>query len=435
VLAVAEVDDAVHDRRCSRDRAGGREAPADRAATGRDRVERAVVGAEVDAAVPHCGRRVDVRAGAERPEPGASGGKRGQGAAGRGGREHPAVLHRWGAVDAAVDRPRPAQAAGAGGEREQPPAVVADVDRPVREGSARGDLVARAVGPARLVRRQVERVHRPVPGAEVVDAVEHERRGLDRRAHVVGPEHPAVVAVEDVDPSVHPVRDEHLACDRGGRRHLPGGVPTPDLRAVSHRVRAHAAVVVRDEGNVVAHGRRELHQPSDGTTPHDPERRPHTDERMRLGSAGRGAVAQPLELRLEDADADLGLPAELETLVVRVVAAFRDGDGEPCVPRDADLGDAVTPGPTGPGADPHLRAADGCALVAVQHDDVHERQVPRGRRRRRAQVGRRGAGGRLRLALITPAAREQHEQRERYDSQTAHDSRLETPSVGHCLVT
>jgi hypothetical protein len=41
----------------------------------------------------------------------------------------------------------------------------------------------------------------------------------------------------------------------------------------------------------------------------------------------------------------------------------------------------------------------------------------------------------MRLALITPAAREQHEQRERYDSQTAHDSRLETPSVGHCLVT
>jgi len=45
---------------------------------------------------------------------------------------------------------------------------------------------------------------------------------------------------------------------------------------------------------------------------------------MRLGAAGRCAVAQPLELGLEDADADLGLPAELETLVVRVVAAFRD---------------------------------------------------------------------------------------------------------------
>ena len=52
VLAVAEVDDAVHDRRRSGDSARGREAPVDRAGARGERVEGAVVGAEVDAAVP-----------------------------------------------------------------------------------------------------------------------------------------------------------------------------------------------------------------------------------------------------------------------------------------------------------------------------------------------------------------------------------------------
>ena len=230
------------------------------------------------------------------------------------------------------------------------------------------------------MRLQVERVDRAGPGAEVVDAVQHERRRLDRRAGRVAPAHLAVVPVEHVDVAVHRVDDHVLAVHRGRGGHDPAEVAAPGALAVAHRVGADARVVVGDEGDVgVDHGR-ELHQPADGRAPDDPERRPHADLVMRLRPARVGAVERPLQLRLVDAHADLGPVAELQALLVAVVAALGDLDLQARMARDPDLGDARAVGAAGEAADLDAGLGHRLARVAVEDDHVHLRALRRWRR-------------------------------------------------------
>src|SRR5439155_11349340 len=125
------------------------------------------------------------------PEPAASCAEGGERVAVRGGDEDASVRDGGRPVDAAVHGRAPADASGARREREQAPAVVADEERAARERGARGDLVAAVVDPAEAAPPQVERVDVPVPGAEVVDAIAHDRGRLDRRADREVPQEPA----------------------------------------------------------------------------------------------------------------------------------------------------------------------------------------------------------------------------------------------------
>ena len=153
---------------------------------------------------------------------------------------------------------------------------------------------------------------------------------------------------------------------RRGRRPRPpatrpcfpyGGRAARARVAVAHRERPNAARGRCDVRDAVDDDRRELDQRRRGRAPDDPERRPHVDLVVRLRPAGVGAVHRPLQLRLVDADADLGPVAELEALLEPVVAALDDLDLQARVAGDPDLRDALRVGAAGEAADLDARLA------------------------------------------------------------------------------
>ena len=284
-------------------------------------------------------------------------------------------------------------------------------------------LLPGAVRPACLMRPQVERGDRSAPVAEVVDAVHHERRGLDRRAHRVVPEHAPVVAVQHPHGAVHPVHDQLLAVDRWRGGHHPADVTPPDGRAVFHQVGADAALVVRDEGDPVVDDGRELEQRAGRAAPDRLERRADADVRMRLGALRGGAVHRPLQLPLVDANADHRAVDEIEALAVAVVPALGDRDQQPAAVRKQNARPPIAVGSPGAAEDVDERAPHGRAQITVEHEHAHERGA-RLRNRRRPQHGRRGPRSWLLRLLARGAAGrddEQRQQDERSDPQAAHD--------------
>src|SRR5262249_15493188 len=133
---------------------------------------------------------------------------------------------------------------------------------------------------------------------------------------------------------------------------------------------------------VVDH-RRELDQTARGLRPHDLERRPDADRRLRLRSRRVRPVEPPLQLRLEDLDAHARVVAELDPRAERVVpplahrlpalAAVTEGDVRPAL--------AVRAGTDA--ADAHDGALDARAQVAV---DDPEADGIRGRQARRVEL-------------------------------------------------
>ena len=132
------------------------------------------------------------------------------------------------------------------------------------------------VRPPQLPRAQVERIDVAVPGAEVVDPVAHDRRGLDRRADADAKRRrPVRRSSTRTIPSI-PWTTRSSPTTAGEAAIFPRGVAPPEHACRPHRERPHRAVHVADICNAVRDDCRELDQ--------RPERR---------GSRRRGTAAAP----------------------------------------------------------------------------------------------------------------------------------------------
>ena len=225
------------------------------------------------------------------------------------------------------------------------------------------------------------------------------------------------------------MHDQLVFVERGRRGHHPvRRVAAPDDLAVTHRDRGHGAVEVRDERDLVVDDRRELDQRAHGPAPDQLERRPDVDVGLRLRARLDGAVHRPLQLRLEDPHGVHRPVREPEALLVLVVAAAVDGDGQAPAMRDLDPGDAVTVGAAGMACDLDEGSADTCAEVTVLDDHVHEGRLGERRRPERHRL-RGGRGGRV-LGVLRAAAGGEQRQGESYDPESAHFKRLESDPAG-----
>ncbi len=243
-----EVDEAVQDRRRPHDPARRAEAPAE---VTRSRVE----GREVPVPgpdehhVPPDGRgRVDVGPGLASPEqvPGGRpvGIHRPIGVA----EEDASVGNRGGGVEVlptaeARERLRtPARSSCSRADRVDAAPVRAHVDGPVRVRRCADDLVVRLVAPEHAIPllAHIERIDLAIPRAEVEDAADKQRRGLDRTCleapfRAAGPgverhDHPAPRGggVLRARPAVHQGDVESPARDRGRAGDAVRELPPPD---------------------------------------------------------------------------------------------------------------------------------------------------------------------------------------------------------------
>ena len=291
-----------------------------------ERDEIAVPRTDVHRSLPDRGGRVDIRARALRPEQPAGGGAVRVDVAVRVPDVDAAVRDRRRRVEVlpvaeALERRRPpAQLARAGVQRVEMAAVRGHVDRSACIGGSGDDAVVRAVAPPHLPRPRVERVHVPVPRAEVEDPVDLERRGLDRPR----PEAPQLASRARVH------RDQEAACaglvlrarqrvhqrlvddalpDGRRRRGAAAEVLGPAVLAGLRVDGEEAALLLRDEDGAVRDRGRELEVVARAQRPQAPERRPVRERggdvralevepvrRPRLGQVARGRLRLRLAL-------------------------------------------------------------------------------------------------------------------------------------------
>ena len=264
------------------------EGPVDRAGARVERVEGAVVGAEVDRRAEPRGFRdrgggVHVVARLHRPVELAVARVVGVDAPVGVAQEHAPVHHRRRRVEGAAAQQRafgaarPHAAAVGGGDRLHLARVVAEVQHPVLQRRARLHRPRGVVGPHHAAVAGPERVHEPALRAEVHPAAVHQRRGLARCGQVARPHDPAVAVVKRhhapaVAPRQH--RRVHQPSHRRRRRRRqftqlfrPEHVPVVLVDRVQHRV------IAELEDVIAADHRRELQQRAEVVCPQQTEGR------------------------------------------------------------------------------------------------------------------------------------------------------------------
>ena len=270
------------------------EAPDPVAGSRVERHEHAVIGADVDAAPPDRGRRVDVVAGALGPQQPSARGAEGVERAVRVPDEHTAVRNRGRGVEElaapeAGERLRaPAQASSPCVHRVHAAAVGTEVDLPVGERRRAVDLGVGGERPPGLAGVDVDRVELVVPRPDVERLADDERGRLEHagpvppddlpRAGRHGDDHPGLAPREAVARQrLHPrVVDDAVRDSRRGRGAvveppLPDDLPRPVVEGVE------TPALLRDVEAAVGDRGRELEHVAGPERPAKPEGRPETE--------------------------------------------------------------------------------------------------------------------------------------------------------------
>ena len=264
------------------------------------------------------------------------------------------------------------------------------------------------IRPLRVTRLQVEGVDRPVPVAEVVDAVVDDRRGLDRRADRVPLQDRAVVAVQDENMSrAHRVRDDRVAQDCGRRGHAVARIAPPGDLSRLHRDGPDDAVRVADEGHAVGDDGRKLDEAPHPARPGDPEGRPELDPLLHLGSRRDDAVHRPLQRGLVEVQRPPHALVEAEPDGPRRVSRRPGRHRQRTRALYVELADRAGADPVLPSCDRDGRRPDLLVRVAVDHRDIDGAADRLRLRRRRLGLrfrGRRRRWRRGRLRVVRAAA-------------------------------
>jgi len=310
--ASGEVDQPVDHARRAVDRRRRLEAPQPVPGRRVERHELTVVRADVDPLPPDRSRRVDVVAGALRPQQPSARGAEGVESAVRVPDEHAAVRDRRRRVEelAATEARKclraPAQPPSAGIHGVEAAAVGPEIDLPVCERRRAVDLGVCSERPPSLAGVDVDRMELVVPRADVERLPNHQRRGLEHARPVApddlpcacrhGDHHPWLAAGEAVARErLHPrvvddaVRDRR----RGGRAVVEAPLPDDLARSVVERVEAPA--LLRDVKAAVRDRGRELQHVARLERPAQPERRAELEVLRGVRPLNAEAVRRPGE--------------------------------------------------------------------------------------------------------------------------------------------